>query len=427
MKRENIKEAISKKGIRIVGEYMPGAYSVSLNVWVKAGSCFERDGERGISHFIEHMVFKGTQRRTAMQLAEEIDAVGGSINAFTGKQATCFYTRTLSEDMELALDILLDMVCSPLLSETDIENEKGVVCEEIYMSEDDPEDVAHEILCQTAYKNSPIGYPILGTLESARAFTRDDIVAYMSRRYTPENIVISASGAFDFDELVRFVDEKFTAADRLCEDEIYTPNIFVSGKNIELITKDIEQAHICLAFQSEKSCGELSPAVNIMNTVFGSASSSWLFQHIREQQGLVYSIYSMNSPYSDTGYWTLYAGTSEANAKEVLLRMIDELKNLKQNGITDDEFYKAKEQLRRGYILGLETVSVHASSIGKDTLALGKARDDDEILGKLEKTTPDDVRRAIDRIINNNVTMVLVSRTADKELEKIILDTDFDF
>ena len=426
MDRKNIFETVSQKGIRIVGEVMPGAYSVSLCVWVKSGSVFEDERTSGISHFIEHMVFKGTQRRTAKQIAQEMDAVGGSINAFTAKENTCFYTRTLAEDMPLAIDLLLDMVCSPLLADEDIENEQGVVCEEIFMSDDDPTDVVHEVLCQTAYEGSPIASPILGTCDTVRSFTSTDILSYMDKHYRPEDIVISASGAFSPDELVKLVDEKFILRADGNTSSPVAENIFRSGRNYVFTSHEIEQAHICLAFKSDRSCGEMSPAVNIVNAVFGSATSSRLFQHIREEQGLAYSVYSMNSSYSDTGYWTIYAGTSEANAERVLRCIMDELKKIRAEGMTDEEFTQAKEQLRRGYILGLENVSVHASSIGKDMLTLGRVRDDDDILGRLAAVTKQDADDVIKRIVNNNMTLSVVGRTDNPELTDILNETDFE-
>ena len=426
MDRKNIFQAVSEKGVKVVGEVMPSAYSVSLCVWVRSGSVYEDERTSGISHFIEHMVFKGTKRRTAKQIAQEMDAVGGSVNAFTGKESTCFYTRTLSEDMPLALDLLLDMVCSPLLDDADIENEKGVVCEEIHMSDDDPSDVVHEILCQGAYKGSPLADPILGTEDTVRSFTSDDIRAYMDKHYRPEDIVISASGNFSPDELMKLVDEKFIVRENVNHDGYSMENIFRSGKNAVFASRDIEQAHICLAFPSEKFCGDMSPAISIVNTVFGNATSSRLFQHIREEKGLAYSVYSINSAYSDTGYWTIYAGTSEDSAEEVLRCMTDELIKLRREGITDEEFRQTKEQLRRGYILGLENVSVHASSIGKDVLTLGYVRYDDEILDRLAKVTKDDVNAVIRRLVCNNVTLSVVARKDNPALRKMLDETDFE-
>lgn len=415
MKRNNMFQTKAQCGINVVGEVIPGAYSVSAGVWVKAGPVYETADERGISHFIEHMLFKGTQKRSAKDIAAEIDAIGGSINAFTGKECTCYYTRTLGEDLPIAIDILLDMVCNPLLADTDIENEKGVVCEEILMGEDDPEDVVHENLCINTYKNSPIGYPILGNQNSVRSITGAKIRDYMDRRYRPENIVIACAGAFSPDELVSMVNEKYTKK-VLKESTPYAPaNHFEKGKQTVIAQKDVEQAHICLSLPSNAFSDRFAPAVNVINSVFGGASSSWLFQNIREEKGLAYSVYSASSAYSDTGYWTLYAGTSEAKAKEVLSCMLDELKKLKRNGISREEMESTKEQLRRGFMLGLESVAAHSSTMGKDMLILGRMRDDDEILSKLASVTQEDLQEAVDMMLCGDMCLSLVCKNGDTD------------
>lgn len=431
MDKNNIVCRTAKSGIRIVGEVIPNAYSVSLGVWVKAGPVYETDKERGISHFIEHMLFKGTAKRDAKTLASEIDAVGGSINAFTAKEYTCYYTRTLGEDIELAVDVLLDMVCNPLLSQSDIENEKGVVCEEILMGEDDPEDVVHETLCSTIYRGSPLAFPILGTIESVNGITREAIISYMQRRYVPENIVIACAGAFDMDKLVALADERYRAVQSSgTEPEKEVFSTYVKDKNFKFVKKDIEQAHICLSFPSAKFNDELSMPMSIVNNAFGGAASSRLFQRIREDRGLAYSVYSVNSAYSTTGYWTIYAGTAEGRTLEVVECMLDELKLLKKDGLTEEEFLRGKSQLRRGFLLGLETVSVHSNAIGKDMLCLGRVRYDEELLERLERVTREDVMNAVKKVVDTDFMCgVVVSRgkceSQADELRNLIMNTDF--
>lgn len=415
MKKENITVRESKRGIKIVGEYIPDVYSVSLGVWVKAGSVYETDSERGISHFIEHILFKGTTKRTAKQIASEIDAVGGSINAFTAKERTCYYTRTLGEDLALAVDVLLDMICNPLLAEDDIENEKGVVCEEILMGEDDPEDVVHEAICALAYEGFPLSYPILGTADSVNSITKQAISDYMQRRYTPENIVIACAGNFDMDELVRLVDEKYVDRHSNVQTQQMPVNEYVRKRCFVPIKRDIEQAHICISFPSIESFSEKNMCMSIVNSIFGGSASSRLFQHIREEKGLAYSVYSINTSYTQTGYWVIYAGTGENRAQEVVQCMLSELQRLKNEYITVEEFERCKNQLRRGFLLGLESVSMHASSIGKDLLCLGRVRDDKELLDALEKVTYQEVVNFIDTLIDfDAMRFAIVSRSNDE-------------
>ena len=420
MERKNIFHAQSESGIRIVGEKIPGVQSASIGIWVKAGPVFERENERGISHFIEHMLFKGTKNRTAKQIAAEMDALGGSLNAFTAKENTCYYTRVLGEDVGAAMDILLDMICNPLFSDKDIESEKGVVCEEILMGADDPEDVAHEQLCASIYHGYPMGKPILGTMESVHNIKGSDMINYMNRRYTPENIVIACAGSVDCEEMLRLVNEKYICREHTEKDTEYSGSVFTPGKQVELIKREVEQAHMCMGFPSDRFCGKNAMAVTVINNIFGGATSSRLFQHIREEKGLAYSVYSMNSSYSDTGYFTLYAGTTEANSKDVLLCMLSELDRLKENGITTEELTRCKEQMRRGFLLGLESVSAHSQSLGKDMLWLNRTRDDEELLDELAKITIEDTNEAINILLRGDVKLVVVSKNPSEEMRDII-------
>ena len=430
MNKENIFSTKSESGIRILGERIPGSRSVSVCIWVKAGPVYENENERGISHFIEHMLFKGTESRSAKQIAAEIDNIGGSINAFTAMEKTCFYTRTLDEDIELAVDILLDMVCSPKLSDADIENEKGVVCEEILMSADDPADVAHETLYSTIYKGYPLEYSILGTQESVKKLDRDTIKAYMDRRYVPENIVISCAGNFDPERVVKLVNEKYKPRENRVEAVPRERSVYEKGRRFKFVKKDVEQAHICLSFPSNSYGDDTSMTMSIIDNVFGGASSSRLFQSIREEKGLAYSVYSAREAYEETGYWVLYAATAENRAVEVVNCMLSELKRLRQDGLTEQEFLRSKQQLRRSFILTLEGVPVHAVTLGKDMLHIGRYRDSDEFLNALDKVTLEDVNALIRKTVDADyMCAVLVSgdktEGVAKEIEALTKEASF--
>lgn len=430
MDKNNIVITKADCGIHIVGEKIPGVHSVSLGVWVKAGPVYENANERGISHFIEHMLFKGTKKRSAKQLATEIDSVGGSMNAFTAKENTCFYVRVLDEDINLAVDVLLDMLCNPKLDDADIENEKGVVCEEILMGEDDPCDVAHEKLCSLIFKGEPLEHPILGSTKSVRAITRNDIISYMDRRYVPENIVIACAGSFDADELVSLVNEKYNPREKNETGGECKKSSYSHEKRFEFIKKDVEQAHICLSFPSPEIYGKDALVMAVIDNAFGGATSSRLFQHIREQKGLAYSVYSVKSSYTGTGYWTLYAGTAQSNASEVVKCMLEEIKQLRQTGLSEQEFLRSKQQLRRSFMLSLETVAVHSSSIGKDLLYLGKVRTDTDILNELDSVTQSDVNRVIhEYITSDRLCCVLVCKGSEKneaaQIKEIIMNESF--
>ncbi|MBQ4610741.1 MAG: insulinase family protein [Clostridia bacterium] len=388
-------------GIRLAAQQMSSFRSVSMGIWAGAGSVYETEKEAGISHFIEHMVFKGTERRTAADIASEMDGIGGSLNAYTAKECTCFYAKVLGENMDLAADILSDMVCFPKLDEEDIGREKGVVCEEILMLEDDPEDLAHESLCRTIYGDTPLSSPILGTQETVQSFTREDILSYMDKRYIPSNMVISCAGNFDIEELRRVLTDKFCR--RGAGDKPPMPkSALIAGRSFCPVEKDIEQMHICLGFPGFGSDEKGRFPLLVLNNALGGSMSSRLFQKIREEHGMAYSVYSYPTSYAETGYFTLYAGTGEKQAAKVTELMLEEIRNIRRNGITEAEFARSKQQLKGSYILGLESTSARSSSIGKGELMRGRVDTDEELIGLIEAVTMEDVAEAIQRVTDTS-------------------------
>lgn len=410
-------------GIRVVGETMDNYKSVSIGVWIGAGSIYENASESGAAHFIEHMLFKGTMNQSACEIAAEIDAIGGNLNAFTSKECTCFYVKVLDENMPRALELLADLICNSRLAEEDIEREKGVVLEEIAMNEDTPEDLAHETLCQTFYEGDPLADPILGTAESVSAFTRDDLVHYMNRLYRPDNMVISVAGKFSPDKFCEIAERVFTNTGK-AENAKVIYGKPIGGRRIKFIEKDIEQMHICLGFNGFKGESEGQYPLYVLNNSVGGSMSSRLFQSIREDKGMAYSVYSSPAFYTTTGYYTLYAGTGEKQACEVTRLMLDEYANIKKNGITKDELERSKNQMRTGYMLGRESTSAHSSSLGRSELLGIKRLSEDEVIAKINAVTTEQVMSILSTVCDfDNMTAIFVGRVAEYEngLRKLIM------
>lgn len=390
-----------ENGIRVIGETMEHYRSVSMGVWVDTGSVCETEQEAGASHFIEHMLFKGTQRRTAAQIAAEMDAIGGNLNAFTAKECTCFYAKVLDEHLPRAADMLSDLVRNSKFDEADIEREKGVVCEEILMTEDSPEDVAHETLCALLYENAPLAKPILGTQESVRAFTRDTLMNYMTKHYVPGNIVISCAGHFERAALMDTLNRYFLGGSI----EMHSArkvSTLAGGRRFRAVKKDIEQVHLCLGFPGFALDEDEQYTLFVLNNALGGSMSSRLFQSIREARGLAYSVYSYPSSYTDTGYFALYAGTGEGTAEQVTALILEELEKLRRGGLTEEEFIRSKEQLKGSYMLGQESTSARNSAIGKMELLCGRVYSEEEIMQRIERITMEDVQAILPKVLDAN-------------------------
>lgn len=417
-------------GLRLVGEKMDNYRSVSIGCWVKAGSVYENAaGESGVSHFIEHMLFKGTEKRNAERIAEDIDAIGGNMNAFTSKECTCFYVKVIDESLETALELLSDIVCDSKLDPADIEREKGVVLEEIAMNEDNPEDLVHESLCALWYRGKRLALPVLGTAESVAAMDRDRIRAYMARRYRPENTVISAAGNFD-PESFRAMAEKAFRFDRIAEGAAEQAGSFgaeteqaAEGERFIFIPKDVEQLHIALAFPGFANEDTRQYPLHLLNNAVGGSMSSRLYQSIREKHGMAYSVYSGPSFFTGSGYFTLYAGTNEKQAEQVLSLMMDEYARLRSEGITEAELERSKRQMRTSFLLGRENTSAHSSALGRSELFSLNYLTDDEVLAKIDAVTVDDVNAILPYVCDfSAMKAAVVGRVGKtrKKLERIL-------
>ena len=416
----NFDQITLKNGLRIIGERIPHFRSVSVGFWVGSGSQYETPDEAGLSHFLEHMVFKGTEKRTTRQIAEEMDKVGGQLNAFTSKECTCFYAKVVDEHLPLVMDVLSDLVTAPIFDPTELEKEKGVVIEEINMSADDPEDSVHELLMLANYGDQPVARPILGTEEKIAAYSSEDLRAYWKKMYRPQNTVLALAGNYDWNTVVAL-------AEKLLDK--WSPNAFESRActtnpvPVTLLTKekDIEQIHICLGFPALPIGDERSYELSLFNSVFGGAMSSRLFQKIREDRGAAYTVYSYPNAYTDSGMLSVYAGTNPDAAEEVYGLLLGEAKKLASEGMTRDEFMMAREQLKAGYILGLESTSARMQSLGRRLLLLGNTRTETEVIDRVNAIDFDSTNALMHEILSAPHSVALVGKNAESIAKKISL------
>lgn len=387
-------------GIRIVAEEIKHVNSVSIGIWVRSGSRYENTQNNGVSHFIEHMLFKGTKNRTAKEIAGSIDKIGGQLNAFTTKECTCFYAKVLDSHFDIALDVLSDMLMNSAFSEVEIEKEKKVVMEEISMYEDSPEDLVHDIYTQTVLANHSLGMPILGSRDSLGSLSRDDIINYFDDNFHSSNIVISLVGSFDKEGSIEKIKNTFAtySVKNIRKETGPTPEFIPDSIHRK---KSTEQTHLCMGYKGMELGNKHNYPLLVMNNIFGGSMSSRLFQKIREEKGLAYSVFSYPSSYIDCGLFSIYAGMKPSQFKSVLNIIYNEIDELKKNSISEEELFDSKEQLKGGYILGLESTSGRMISIGKSELLLDRIYAPEEILNLIDAVTMEDVRYAIDYIFNN--------------------------
>lgn len=396
-------------GVRMVMEKIPYVQSAAVGIWTKAGAVDESPELAGISHFIEHMLFKGTEQRTAKQIAEDIDKIGGQINAFTSKESTCYYVKALASNLEKACGVLVDMYCNSVFDEGEMQKEKNVVIEEIKMVEDTPEDDAHDLVYEVMFQNQPLSKSILGTVETLTSITHDSIRSYMREEYTRDSIVISVCGNFDEDQVCAFFEGKLAhlAAAKSPKPQLTTPYY----PNYRMKVKDIEQSHLCLATKGIKINDPQYYAMAVLNNIMGGSMSSRLFQNIREEKGMAYSVYSYSSSYLQDGFYGIYAGVSHDKVADTVGAIKEELTLLKDKGVTEEELSISKEQLKGSYIFGLESVSGRMASIGKSTLLIDRVFTPEEVLQKIDSINMDDMNQIAAQITDiGTYSSVLLSR-----------------
>lgn len=388
-------------GIRIITDQIPHFRSVSIGLWFRAGSAYESPEENGLSHFIEHMLFKGTKTRTARQIAETMDSVGGQLNAFTAKEYTCFYCKVMDEHFELSLDLLSDMLLDSLFDPTEMEKEKSVILEEIDMYDDSPEDLVHELLSEAYFGSHPLAMPILGNSKLLLEYSRANLLDFMQKFYTTDNMVIAVAGNFQEETLMPLIEKRFGHWRQRGSIPL-EKQAYCSEPRVLYAKKDIEQFHLSLSFPGVASNHEDLYPMLVMNNLFGGGMSSRLFQKIREDKGLAYSVFSYPSNYLTNGMFNIYAGMKPEQNEEVLRLILAEMILLKEKGFTDEEFIKAREQLKGNYILGNETTGSRMNSIGKAKLMMGKVKTPSEILKKINQIQPEQVRAVIQKTFQLN-------------------------
>ncbi len=379
-------------GIKVITEAMSHVRSVSVGVWVGTGSRRETAEQNGISHFIEHMLFKGTSNRSAEDIARSVDSLGGNLDAFTAKELVGYNTKILDEHLPIAMDILSDLVLNPLFRDDDIEKEKGVILEEIKMDADNPDYLVHEIFTSNFWKDHPLGKPILGTRETVKKFSQTMVADYYGAVYTPENLLVTAAGNLVHERLVALVGERFETVKRAGPVPAQHPPS--THARIALRSKkELEQVHVCLGVPSYPIPHEDRFTCYVLNTVLGGGMSSRLFQNIRERLGLAYSVFSELNPYTDTGCLAVYAGTSLESARQVVELVLKEFAELKQQIVPPEELRRAKDHLKGSLMLSLESTSSRMSNLARQEMHFQRFFTLDELVESIEKVTADDVQR----------------------------------
>ena len=388
----NIRRQKLANGLTVISEQMQHIRSASIGVWLETGSRDEDPQWNGISHFIEHMVFKGTKHRTAEEIARQVDSIGGNMDAFTAKECICFNVKVLDEHVPVALDILSDLVLNPIFDAADIARERGVIMEEIKMDEDNPDYLVHEIFTQNFWKDHPLGKPILGTKETVKRFEREPVLEAYAHRFSPGNIILSAAGNLDHDRFVELVRGHFEHMKPMTNGfHSSTPKI--SSRIILRNKKALEQVHLCLGVPSYPLPHQERFACYVLNTLLGGGMSSRLFQNIRERQGLAYAVFSELNPYRDTGCLSIYAGTSLESAGKVVESILNEFRDLKQHSVGEEELRRAKDHLKGSLMLSLESTASRMSNLARQEMYFGKFFTLDELVESIESVTAADVQR----------------------------------
>lgn len=414
-----INRKMLSNGITVVIETMPYLRSAAFGIWVKVGSGDENEKNNGISHIIEHMLFKGTKNRTAKKIADDMARIGGDINAYTSKECTSFYAVTLDEHLPVAIEILGDMLHNSLIDEKSLNKEKGVIIEEIDMYDDSPEDLVHEMLQMKIWDKHPLGYQISGTKENVKAVTRDDIITFMDKYYVGGNMVISVAGNFNEEEIFNIIEKNFSAIP--CGERnpgttgpVYQPTIYTKEK-------DVEQLHLNIAFDSIVSDAKEKYILTILNAVLGGSINSRLFQEIRENLGLTYTIYSYGSAYRTAGLFHIYAAMNPVQLKAVVSGIFNTIEEFRNDSLTEEELSMSKEQIKTELIMGDESAKNRMNSNGKSILFRGKIIPLEETLDKINQVTLEQVKEFANKYLNKeNCSISLVGNLDNVDKMKIL-------
>jgi predicted Zn-dependent peptidase len=419
-----VRRSVLPSGVRILSEHVPGARSATIGYWVAVGSRDETPETYGSTHFLEHLLFKGTLTRSALDIAVSFDSVGGEHNAMTAKEYTCYYAKVQDRDLPMAVDVIADMLTSSVLDPEEFENERGVILEELAMADDDPADVASERFFEAALGAHPLGRPIGGDASTITAVSRDAVWKHYRANYRAQDLVITVAGAVDHDRLVADVTTALRRADwdlgvmaAPVDRRVPAGDVIERGSPLTIVHRPIEQANVILGVPGLAAADERRATLTVLNSILGGGMSSRLFQEIREKRGLAYSVYSFSPSYSDAGLFGIYAGCSPSKATQVADLMLSEFRRLASDGVTDEEMRRASGQLSGASALALEDSDTRMSRLGRSEITLGEFVDLDEALRRIALVTPDDVRILADELVNRPISIAAVGTVEDDAFE----------
>ncbi|MBL1288999.1 insulinase family protein [Streptomyces sp. For3] len=420
-----VRRTVLPGGLRVVTETLPSVRSATFGIWANVGSRDETPTLNGATHYLEHLLFKGTAKRSALDISSAIDAVGGEMNAFTAKEYTCYYARVLDTDLPLAIDVVCDMLTGSLIAPEDVDAERGVILEEIAMTEDDPGDCVHDLFAHTMLGDTPLGRPVLGTVDTINALNRGQIARFYKKHYDPTHLVVAAAGNVDHATVVRQVRKAFERAGALGRTDA-VPTAPREGSRtlrptgrVELLNRKTEQAHVVLGMPGLARTDERRWALGVLNTALGGGMSSRLFQEVREKRGLAYSVYSYTSGFADCGLFGVYAGCRPSQVHDVLKICRDELDRAATDGLGDEEISRAVGQLAGSTVLGLEDTGALMNRIGKSELCWGEQMSVDDMLAKIAAVTPDEVRAVAADVLGQRPSLSVIGPLKDKQADRL--------
>ena len=422
----SVKRSVHSSGLRIVTEEVPSVRSAAVGIWVNVGSRDEAPATAGASHFLEHLLFKGTQRRTALEISSSIESVGGEMNAFTSKEYTCFYARVIDTDLPMAIDVVSDLITSSIVSAVDVDAERKVVLEEIAMRDDDPSDLVHDLFSDTYYGDTAIGRPILGTIDSINGMSRNTVFNYYKKKYLPQDLVVAVAGNIKHKRVVAMVEEALSRDNFLdgLSAPVIRPNTSIKNtkqQSVGLMYKKSEQAHMFYGMEGVARADERRFAMGVLSAALGGGMSSRLFQEIREKRGLAYSVYAYAQQFAGSGVLGFYAGCNPSKAIEVVEIIRSVLGDVAENGMSHEEIERAKGAVRGSLVLSQEDSGSRMSRIGKNEIVYGQVMDFDDILKSIARVNPEDIRQIASEFLVKAPTLALVGPFKNEsKFEKVL-------
>ncbi len=422
----SVKRSVHASGLRIVTEEVPSVRSAAVGIWVNVGSRDEAPATAGASHFLEHLLFKGTTSRTALEISSSIESVGGDMNAFTSKEYTCFYARVIDTDLPMAIEVVSDLITSSVVTALDVEAERKVVLEEIAMRDDDPSDLVHDLFSDTYYGDTPIGRPILGTIDSINAMSRNTVFNYYKKKYLPQDLVVAVAGNIKHKRVVAMVEQALSRDNFLdvMAAPVIRPNTPIKNskqQSVGLMYKKSEQAHMFYGMEAVARADERRFAMGVLSAALGGGMSSRLFQEIREKRGLAYSVYAYAQQFAGSGLIGFYAGCNPAKAVEVLEIIRSVLNDVAVNGMTQEEIDRAKGAVRGSLVLSQEDTGSRMSRIGKNEIVYGQVMDFDDILTSIDRVSAQDIGEIASEFLVKTPTLALVGPFKNEaKFEKVL-------